>query len=184
MQLKAIKLQRGFTLVEILVVVSIILISVGIAGDLIVSVTRSYTKTRVLNEIEQNGNYLLAKIIYDIKNATLASSSTGSNLQLTTPYGTVVYTAQFQNTSCSGGGNTRTITRSVNGSTALKMTNDACKDGVTLSSDAVFTVQTTANGVTSVSITIPMIQSGSYTSNSPFTASQTFSSVVVLRSGN
>ncbi|MBI4091266.1 prepilin-type N-terminal cleavage/methylation domain-containing protein [candidate division WWE3 bacterium] len=64
-----VKKQLGFTLVELLVVVSVVLISVGVAGDLIISIIRSYNKTRVLNEIEQNGNYALAKVVFDLRNA-------------------------------------------------------------------------------------------------------------------
>lgn len=64
------KKNAGFTLVELLVVVSILMISIGIAGDLILSVIRSYNKTKILNEIEQNGNYSISKISYDLRKAT------------------------------------------------------------------------------------------------------------------
>src|SRR3990167_7935536 len=47
----------------------------------IISVIRSYNKTKVLNEIEQNGNYLLAKIAYDLKSAkSLVSFDPGGKI--------------------------------------------------------------------------------------------------------
>ena len=46
--------QKGFTLVELLIVVSIIIIVVGVTGDIILSLVRSYSKTQITNEIEQN----------------------------------------------------------------------------------------------------------------------------------
>lgn len=180
-ELDSSRFEKGFTLVEILVVVSLILISIGIAGDLIVSVTRSYSKTRAYNEIEQNGNYVIAKLTYDLKNATTVSQTATNNVTVNTTYGSFTYTIQSL-TSCSGY-SVNTITRRVLPSgTATKMTNDACTEGVHINSTNVFTITTTP--VTSVTIALPLRQSGNYTSGSPYTASQTYNTTVTIRGGN
>ena len=42
----------GFTLIELVVVVAILLVTVGIAGDIIISLTRTFGKTQVSNDKE------------------------------------------------------------------------------------------------------------------------------------
>ena len=70
MGLKSIKnRQLGFTLVEMLVVVALIAITLGVTGDILISLVRSYNKTRVTNEIEQNANFVTLKIEKELKNA-------------------------------------------------------------------------------------------------------------------
>lgn len=64
------KKNRGFTLVELLVVVSLIIIIVGVAGDIVVTVVRSYNKTQITNEVEQNANFVINKLEKELRNAT------------------------------------------------------------------------------------------------------------------
>lgn len=132
---KKLKLEKGFTLVELLIVVSILLISVGVAGDLIISVIRSYNKTRVLNEIEQNGNYVLAKLTYDLRNAKSVSISGSNTLTLTETDSnntsvTVIYTIQNVTGTGSSSCTTGTVTRQYGSNSAEPMTNIDCSDGV------------------------------------------------------
>lgn len=61
---------KGFTLVELLVVVSLIIIVVGVAGDIVVTVVRSYNKTQITNEVEQNANFVINKLEKELRNAT------------------------------------------------------------------------------------------------------------------
>ena len=60
----------GFTLIELLLVVSLLAISVGVTGDVIASLVRSYTKTQVQNEIEQNANFVTFKLEKEVRNAS------------------------------------------------------------------------------------------------------------------
>lgn len=60
---------KGFTLVELLVVVSLIIIVVGVAGDIVVTVVRSYNKTQITNEVEQNANFVINKLEKELRNA-------------------------------------------------------------------------------------------------------------------
>lgn len=73
MQDKRIK-QKGFTLVELLIVVSLIAITTGISGDVILTLVRSYNKTRITNELEQVGTFSMAKIEKELQKGTSVSA--------------------------------------------------------------------------------------------------------------
>ncbi|KKS21751.1 MAG: hypothetical protein UU80_C0021G0022 [candidate division WWE3 bacterium GW2011_GWA1_41_8] len=60
----------GFTLIELVVVVAILLVTVGIAGDIIISLTRTFGKTQVSNEIESTSNFVLLKLEKEFRSAT------------------------------------------------------------------------------------------------------------------
>lgn len=62
--------QTGFTLVELLLVVALMSLAVGVTGDILVSLIRSYNKSQVLNEIEQNANFVAQKLSKELRNAT------------------------------------------------------------------------------------------------------------------
>lgn len=76
--------QHGFTLIELLIVVSLVIIATGVSGDIIVSLTRSYSKTRVANEIEQNANYVMLKLEKELKNAMSVTSPLSTSGQADT----------------------------------------------------------------------------------------------------
>lgn len=60
----------GFTLIEMLLVITLISISVGVTGDILLSLVRSYNKTNALNEVEQQGNFLGLKLEKELRNST------------------------------------------------------------------------------------------------------------------
>ena len=60
----------GFTLIELVVVVAILLVTVGIAGDIIISLTRTFGKTQVSNDIETTSNFVLIKLEKEFRSAT------------------------------------------------------------------------------------------------------------------
>ena len=61
--------ERGFTLVELLVGMAILIVVATIGGDLIFNVIRSYNKANILAEIEQNGNHTMSIMEQQIRNA-------------------------------------------------------------------------------------------------------------------
>ncbi len=65
---------QGFTLIELLMVIALTALSIGITSDILISLTRGYTKTQVLNEIEQQSNFVSLKIQKELKNAVLISN--------------------------------------------------------------------------------------------------------------
>lgn len=75
------KSNKGFTLIELLVVVSLIIITVGVTGDIIISLVRSYNKTQIANEIEQNANFVMTKLEKELRNSRSATVS-NSNTEL------------------------------------------------------------------------------------------------------
>ena len=60
---------KGFTLVELLVVIALLGISVGVTNDILVSLVRSYSKTQIKNEIEQQANFVGLKLERELRSA-------------------------------------------------------------------------------------------------------------------
>ena len=60
---------KGFTLVELLISIGLVFIIGTIGTSIIVSILRSYNKAHIINEIEQNGNYVLSLMESQIRNA-------------------------------------------------------------------------------------------------------------------
>lgn len=63
------KKSTGYTLLELLIVIGLIGLTVGVTGDIILSLVRSYTKTQATNELERTSNYAVTKIEKEFKNA-------------------------------------------------------------------------------------------------------------------
>ena len=110
-----------------------------------VSIVRTYNKTRILNEIEQNGNYVLAKIEYDLRNALTispalqnCSTATSSNLTITqrdAANNTITIDYRLSNTPESGIGScssncTFAVQRSTDQTNFYSMINSNLKEGV------------------------------------------------------
>lgn len=62
-------MKKGWTLIEILVVIGILGVIAIIATNLFFSILRGSTKTRVLTEVKQNGNYAINVMERMIRNA-------------------------------------------------------------------------------------------------------------------
>lgn len=61
---------KGFTLIEMLLTIALLAISVGVTTDIILSITKSYNKTEMANELEQNANFVLLKMEKELRNAS------------------------------------------------------------------------------------------------------------------
>jgi prepilin-type N-terminal cleavage/methylation domain-containing protein len=86
------KKQKGFTLVELLVVVGIIIIVMGFTGDIVLSLVRSYGKTKITNDLEQTGNYVMLKLEKELRTASGLSNVLNTQLTLQrTSEGTGIY---------------------------------------------------------------------------------------------
>ncbi|MBW6441753.1 type II secretion system GspH family protein [Patescibacteria group bacterium] len=70
------KKQQGFTLIEMLIVVILLAITVGVTSDILISLVRSNTKTQVLNEIEQQANFVLLKLEKELRDAKTVTRPT------------------------------------------------------------------------------------------------------------
>lgn len=82
--LNGFRFSDGFTLIELLLVVALLAISVGVTGDILVTLTRSYNKTAVLTEIEQQANFIGLRLEKELRNSTNVAvpSSTQMSFEL------------------------------------------------------------------------------------------------------
>ena len=74
--------QAGFTLVELLIVVALVIISAGVTSDIILTLIRSYNKTRISNEIEQNGNFVILRLERELRDASNVDTTQSSSTKL------------------------------------------------------------------------------------------------------
>src|SRR3990167_7157761 len=72
----------GFTLVELLIVVALVIISAGVTSDIILTLIRSYNKTRISNEIEQNGNFVILRLERELRDASNVDTTQSSSTKL------------------------------------------------------------------------------------------------------
>lgn len=71
--------EGGYTLIELLLVIALLALAVGVTGDIIVTLVRSYNKTQIANEIEQNANFISLKMEKDLRNAKSITSITANS---------------------------------------------------------------------------------------------------------
>ncbi len=77
--MRVINNQKGFTLIEMLLVVLLLALTIGLTGDMLLSLIRSNTKTQVMNEIEQQANFVTLKLEKELRDALDASTSSDNN---------------------------------------------------------------------------------------------------------
>jgi len=97
----------GFTLVELLMVIALVAISVGVTSDILLSLIRSYNKTTVITEIEQEANFIGLVLEKELRNATSVSVPNGNNgnrLSFEDTSGTTYYNVSGSNLYRSGAG--------------------------------------------------------------------------------
>lgn len=82
---------KGFTLVELLVVIAILSVTVGITSGILLSLMKSYSKTQVLSEIEQQANFATMKMEKELRDGYWVFTAAGSELLFYTKDGTYIY---------------------------------------------------------------------------------------------
>ena len=75
--------QKGFTLIEMLLVVLLLALTVGLTSDMLLSLIRSNTKTQVINEIEQQANFVTLKLEKELRDSMDASTGAQNSLVIT-----------------------------------------------------------------------------------------------------
>lgn len=63
------KNNKAFTLIEVLVVIGVLTVVAGLGASIFSSLLRSYNKAHIVNELEQNGNFVLSIMEQQIRNA-------------------------------------------------------------------------------------------------------------------
>ncbi len=127
---KKINSTQGYTLIELLLVVGLIAISVGVTSDILLNIVRSYSKTQVVNEIEQQANFVGLKLEKEIRNADDATIIMVNVIRLTpksTPTsficyrlnGTILQRLANGTSICSGGTGWQNLTQSGVGNVSI-----------------------------------------------------------------
>ncbi len=81
---------EGFTLLETLVVISIISVIAVFGVGVLSTVLNGSSKTAIISEIKQNGNYVMENMSRYIRNATSITTCSGNTLSLAQPDYSVV----------------------------------------------------------------------------------------------
>ena len=165
---------RGYTLIELVVVVGVLVLISAVATDMFVNITRSYNKANVIAEIEQNGNTALISMVNEIRQARSVSPTSGTT-------STITITDQSGGTVTFG---FRTPTGSVNGclyrgAATQCLTDDTYATGVNVTY-LIFTVIESDPPAVTVEITIA--QPKGVLARQDYQAQTTLKTSVVLRS--
>ena len=150
------KNQGGFTLVEMLLVVLLLALTMGLTSDMLISLLRSNTKTQVINEIEQQANFVSLKIEKELRDSVdvkiPGGGSSGDSIELTLRSGsTVTYRLQ-------GG----VLQRSTTAGSFVPITSNSSPGGVVVSGDGspVFTITGSNPKVVKLNMLFSQAQSG------------------------
>lgn len=58
--------QEGFTLIELILVIGILTIAIGVSSDIILTLIKSYNKSQINNQVEQNADFVLNRLQRDL----------------------------------------------------------------------------------------------------------------------
>lgn len=164
------KNRHGFTLLETLVVISIISIIAIFGVGVLSTVLNGGKKTAIVSEIKQNGNYVMENMSRYIRNAIAISSCSPNTLSLAQPDNSVV---TFSLLSADANNNNRIASNSAS------LTNGDRKNGVNVTS-LTFTCDT-ATSPAVVTIDFVLSQGLSVGLGQENQASETFHTAVSLR---
>ena len=169
------KNQGGFTLVEMLLVVFLLALTMGLTSDMLLSLIRSNTKTQVINEIEQQANFVSLKIEKELRDSVdvkiPGGGTSGNSIELTLRSGSTV------NYKLSGNVLERSLT-GVSG-TFIPLTSNSSPGGVAVSGSPIFTITGTNPKVVKLNMVFNQAQSGA---GSTYKGSVKLDTSIVIRS--
>lgn len=128
----------GFTLIELLIAISLLALAAGVTADILLTLVRSYNKTRITNELEQGGNVATTKIEKELRVGTTITSPTSGcsdTLEFTKQGNFSDITIRYVIIN----GN---LTRSVDGSTPVPVIDSSQEGSIRLDSTSEFCVLT------------------------------------------
>ena len=170
--------EKGFTLIELILVIALLGISVTITNDILVSLIRSNNKTQVINEIEQQANFVSLKIEKELRNARVVNEPLATDINggktlifLTRDGSTIQYDVDTD---------TGVMSRTLNGGTKYNLTSNAIPGGVLVScgSPNCFSVLGYNPQIINMNINFNQAQP---TPTSSYTGSISIKSTVVIR---
>ena len=113
----------GFTLIELLIVTAITTLIAAVGGDVLISTFRSSNKANIINEINQNANFVMSSIESVARNAKCAYLNVGK----------LVIIDQFNSRNEFSFGSVSGVNaalKAVNGGSSFSMTNTNDQNGV------------------------------------------------------
>lgn len=172
---------KGFTLVELLIVVFVMSIIATVGGDVLISTMRSSNKANIINEINQNANFVVSTIESVMRNGKQVSC-----IACTSGVGKELYIIDQYNQSnyfCITAANT--VLRSskldcVADPTTSSLTNTNLISGVTVDNTlSSFSVSSSTPPL--VTITLKITQGSGASSRIDYQAGSTFTKSIELR---
>lgn len=73
--------KKGFTLIELLIVIVVISIIAGVASSIFISVVRSNNKANIINEVQQNANFIFQTLEGSLRNARAVTTPSVTGVQ-------------------------------------------------------------------------------------------------------
>lgn len=167
---------KGFTLIELVLMIGLLVITAGVSSDIILTLIRSYNKTQISNEIEQNADFVLLKLQKELRNASgIASVPNGQTLIFSNAAGAqITYTV---NTALG------VITRRVGAGTIFNLVDTSFVGGGVQvqcgSSGSCFSV--TGGSVVGIDLVFSNISPAAATGRTEFTGTVPVKTTVVIR---
>jgi prepilin-type N-terminal cleavage/methylation domain-containing protein len=123
------KIAKGFTLVELLLVVSLTGIAFGVTSDILISIVRSQAKTQIMNNLEQQANFFSLKFEKDLRNAYAVEQYdvSGNGVKISGKTNGVMYEIIYYIDEANG------VLRRQEGGSALLITSNTVPGGVKVS---------------------------------------------------
>ncbi len=145
------KIEKGFTLIELILYMGLFCVLVSVLSGIFTAVIDTQLNSKATASVDQDGRYILAKLIYDMQSASSSAipsaSSLGSpsaTLQLNTSAGTYTYASNSGNlqlTNANGTNNLNSVDTQISGLTFTRIGNGTATDTIRVN----FTVKSTTN---------------------------------------
>lgn len=159
---------KGFTLIELVLIIGLLVLTVGVSGDIIITLIRSYNKTQVMNEIEQSADFVLLKLEKELRSSE-SVSSTDTTLEFTDKFeNSVIYS----------------VSNNVISRNGINLTDPSFLGGgvsITCPSNVCFLVSGSPEGSQAVRITIDFSQSAEATGLRIFEGEVSIDTTIVAR---
>lgn len=175
----------GFTLVELLIVIFVMALIASVSGDVVISTLRSSNKANIINEINQNANFVLSTVESVARNGKCAYLETG-NLKIIDQYNQTNVFSFGNGAACGGAGSASCVLKSVNGATASSLTNINPQTGVfVVTSASSFNVLPTGSTCSTknpiINVTLTLQQAPNAPTRADYRSATTFTKSIEIR---
>lgn len=171
------KRNQGFTLIEILIVIALMAVLTGVGADLFINSLKAYQKSQIMNQLSQNGNYVMSTILNNARNAKEISLEGTNRLTITDPS---QITTIFTITSETIGEKTVGVIKKKVGETEEIITNYNAATGVDIvTSDSSFSLST--DTPKTLTVTLKIQQAPLTPLNRAYDTTVTLTNSVIIR---